>query len=147
MTLREAVDAWVPIHSDACAAQDDEDDCICGTSAVYEALLAHSCYDPHGKLDTTDHANCLDSECGAAWLIRREDQWRQRVIDAEGHSCYETLAADAASSMRVPVEDIKAALHNLRGPVTRDESIVMACAQAVVWAMEARSALEAGKPR
>jgi hypothetical protein len=36
-----------------------------------------------GRIDITEHAECLDSECGAAWLIRREDQWRQRVIEAE----------------------------------------------------------------
>ena len=38
--LAAALRDWVPQHSSACAAQDDDADCICGTSAVYVAALA-----------------------------------------------------------------------------------------------------------
>jgi len=37
--LREALANWTPQHSSACAAQDDDEECICGTSAVYHAAL------------------------------------------------------------------------------------------------------------
>lgn len=48
----------------------------------------------------------------------------------------ESVIRSAATTMRVSRSDIEQALRNLRGPVTRDESIVMACAQAIVWALK-----------
>ena len=48
---------------------------------------------------------------------------------------------EAAKAMRVPADDIRQALVNLRGPVDRDESIVMACAQAILWQLDYPAAL------
>jgi hypothetical protein len=38
--LRVALDRWTPQHSSACAGQDDDAPCICGTGDVYAAALA-----------------------------------------------------------------------------------------------------------
>lgn len=40
--LAAALEHWLPQHSSSCAGQDEDADCICGTSEVYRAALAAS---------------------------------------------------------------------------------------------------------